>query len=213
MTSESTQSELDAADATDAEDQLKDAVNYDDIADAPVTVGDDEIQSIAALAERQIILEDWIVAQGVRLKEAIANLKKISEEKLPEAMKAAGGMKKFTLENGFEIEVKEGVHGSITKANQEWCYKWLRDNNNGDLIKNEFKVTFGKGEDEFADGLSGYLLEAEQDFSQKEFIHPQTLGAFVRTEDSSTEVEHDAEWEKKFGVYRSKVASIARPKT
>jgi hypothetical protein len=190
----------------------EDTINYDEIADAPVAVSDDEVSSIASLAERQIILEDWLDAQAVRMKEAKSNLTKICEEKLPEAMKAAG-MLKFTLDNGCVIEVKEGVHGNITKANQEWCYSWLRENNNGDLIKNEFKITYGKGEDEFADGLVGYLNDADQDFNQKEFIHPQTLGAFVRTEDANPEVEHDAEWEKRFGLYRKRVSSIERPKT
>ena len=190
----------------------EDTINYDEIADTPVAVGDDEIESIAALAERQIILEDWIESANERLKEAKNNLKKLSCEKLPEAMKQAG-MLEFTLDNGCKIEVKEGVHGNITKANQPWCYEWLRENNNGDLIKNEFKITFGKGEDEFSDGLVGYLNEADQAFNQKEFIHPQTLGAFVRTEVANPEVDHDEEWEKKFGVYRSRVTSIDRPKT
>lgn len=200
---------------TNDEDQIAsaaDAINYDDIAEAPVAVGDDDIQSIAELAERQIILEDWISEQGDRMKEAKENLRKLSCEKLPEAMKQAG-MLQFKLDNGCVIDVKEGVHGNITKANQQWCFEWLRDNNNGDLIKNEFKVTFGKGEGDFADGLIEYLNDADQDFNQKEFVHPQTLGAFVRTEVSNPEVDHDEEWENKFGVYRSRVTLIERPKT
>jgi len=187
-------------------------INYDEIAETPVTVGDDDVKSIAELAERQVVIEDWIEEQTARLKEAKENLVKISSEKLPEAMKQAG-MLKFTLENGCVIEVKEGVHGNITKKNQPWCFGWLRDNNNGDLIKNEFKFTFGKGEGEQADNLAIHAEECGIDYNQKEFIHPQTLGAFVRTEVANPEVDHDAEWEKNFGVYRSRVTTIERPKT
>lgn len=190
----------------------EDTINYDEIADAPVAVGDDEIQSIAQLAERQVVIEDWIETQTARLKEAKENLLKLSCEKLPAAMKQAG-MLNFTLENGCTIDVKEGVHGSITKANQPWCFNWLRENNNGDLIKNEVKTTFGMGEDEQAKELTEHLTEAEIDFSQKESIHPQTLGAFIRTEVVNTEVDRDAEWEERFGVYRKSVATIERPKT
>ena len=76
---------------------MTDEINYDEIAEAPVSVGDDDIKSIAELAERQIVLEDWIAAQGERLKEAQANLKKLACETLPDAMKQAG-MLKFTLD-------------------------------------------------------------------------------------------------------------------
>ena len=190
----------------------EDKINYDDIAETPVAIGDDDILSISELAERQVVLEDWIEDQTARLKEAKENLAKLSCEKLPEAMKQAG-MLKFTLDNGCTIEVKEGVHGSITKANQPWCFEWMRDNNQGDLIKNEFKFTFGKGEGEQADNLACHAAECGMDFNQKEFVHPQTLGAFVRTEVNNPEVDHDEEWEKKFGVYRSRVTTIERPKT
>jgi len=190
----------------------EEAINYDDIAEAPVTVSDDEVKSIAELAERQIVIEDWIEAQQARLKEAAANLKKLSEEKLPEAMRQAG-VKTFTLDNGCKVEVDEGVYGNITKANQPWCFGWLRENNNGDLIKNEFKFSFGKGDDEQAKELANHADELGIEYNQKEFIHPQTLGAFIRTEVANPEVDHDEEWEKKFGVFRKRVTKIERPKT
>ena len=102
-------------------------------------------------------------------------------EDLPAAMKTAK-LKTFTLDNGFEIVLDSELKTSITEKNKPGAHKWLRDNKHGDLIKNEFKTTFGKGEAENAEALAKYFLEAEQDFTQKESVHAQTLGAFVRFE-------------------------------
>jgi len=184
-------------------------INYDEIADAPVPVSDDELKSIADLAERQIVLEDWIENEEARLKEGKENLAKLANELLPEAMKVAG-VREFKLDNGFELELSAEIKASITKKNLEWCHEWLRDGGHGDLIKNEFKVVYGKGEDEFADNLAVHLSDTGRDFNQREFVHPQSLGAFVRVEVASN--EHGEEWEEKFGVFRWKQAKITRPK-
>lgn len=184
-------------------------INYDDIAEAPVAIADDELKSIAELAERQIILEDWLDAQEERMKEAKKNYAKLVGELLPDAMRQAG-VAEFTLANGCKIEVKESTHGSITKANQDWCFNWMNENGSGDLIKNEFKVTFGKGEGESAEQFAERMLEDGIDYSQKEGVNFQTLGAFIRLE---VEREHGQDWEEKFGVFRKRTAKIERPKT
>lgn len=188
------------------------AINYDEIADAPVVVSDDELRSIAELAERQMVLEDWIEAQEDKLKEARQNLAKLTGELLPDAMRAAR-VREFALDNGCEIQLNMDIKASITKANQPLAFTWLRDNGNGDLIRNEYKISYGAGENDLAEALSKFLIENEQDFNQKEFVHHSTLPAFVRRELDDPEKEHDEEWEKMFGVYRHTYTKIVRPKT
>jgi hypothetical protein len=184
-------------------------INYDELAEAPVTVSDDEVQSIAQLAERQMVLEDWIEGQEERLKEAKKNLTKLTGELLPEAMRQAG-VKEFTLDNGCKIEVDQDIKASITRANLEDALNWLRENEWADTIRHEFKISYGKGEDEMSDNLLSFLAETGQDFNEKTFVHPQTLKALVKRELEAN--DHGEDWEKMFGVYRFKYTKIVRPK-
>lgn len=185
------------------------SINYDEIANQEVKVSDDKLQAISDLAERQLKIQEWITEQEERLKQAKKNLLAVQCDKLPAAMKEAG-VKSFVLEDGSSVEIDEDIKASITQKNKEWCFEWLREEGFGDIIKNEFKTTFGKGEGDKAEKLATFLIEHEQDFNQKESVHPQTLGAFVR--EQLKENDHPEEWEKRFGVYRMKVAKITRPK-
>lgn len=185
-------------------------INYDEIAETPVTVSDTDLKSIAEYAERQIILEDWIEKQNERIKEAGKNLAKITGELLPAAMRQAG-VRDFTLSNGCEVKLNADLKASITKANQEAAFEWLREHGNGDLIRNEFKISYGAGENDQAEGLADFLADVNQDFDQKEFVHHSTLPAFCRRE--LDEHDHGEEWEKMFGVYRFTYTKIIRPKT
>jgi len=181
-------------------------VDYEKLTDdAP---SDDQLKVISGLIKRQVEIEDWIKKEEGRLREAKANLAKVQNELLPEAMLNAG-VSQFTDEMGFRVQVKEDVKAGITAANQPWCFQWLRQSGNGDIIRNEFKITYGVGQDQEAHTLVDILKEQEQDFNQKEYVHPRTLPAFVRAE--LEENEHGEEWEDKFGVYRYKVAKIERP--
>ena len=54
------------------------------------------------------------------------------------------------LADGSSVEVKPVYGASIPKAKQEEAFKWLRDNDLGDLIKNEVTVAFGRNEDDKA---------------------------------------------------------------
>lgn len=188
----------------------EDTPNYDDMVEETVPVSDDEIKSISELADRQVLLEDWIEKAEDKLKEAKANMKKLTGELLPEAMREAG-VREFKLSNGCEVLLNMDIKASITAANKENAFAWLRENNQGDLIRNEFKVSYGSGEDEQADCLSSFLTEVGQDFNQKEFVHHSTLPAFVRRE--LDEYDHGEDWEKMFGVYRHSYTKIIRPKT
>lgn len=182
-------------------------VDYEDLANEAAP-SDDQLKVIAGLIERQTKIEDWIAEEEERLREAKSNLAKVQNELLPEAMMAAG-VTEFTDINGYKVTVKEDLRAGITAANKDWCFTWLRDNGHGDIIRNEFKITYGVGEDTSAQELVDTLKEQEQDFSQKEYIHHRTLPAFVRAE--LEENPHDSEWEERFGVFRQKVAKIERP--
>jgi hypothetical protein len=62
----------------------------------------------------------------------------------------------------------------------ELAYNWLRENELGDLIKNEVSVQFGKGEDNKADELIGLAVREGYEPSQKQKVEPMTLKALYR---------------------------------
>lgn len=185
-------------------------VDYEALADQEEKEGpsDEELKTISKLIARQVELEDWIEKQLERLAKAQARLDHVSMNLLPEAM-AAAGCSEYRDADGNGVEVKEDLKAGITEANQEWCFKWLSDNGHGDIIRNEFKVSFGVGEDTDAQGLADFLLENDQGFNQKRYIHHRTLPAWCRAE--LEENDHGEEWEKKFGIFHFKKAKITRP--
>jgi len=187
----------------------EEAINYDDIADEALPVTDDEIKSIAILAERQIALEDWIEKAEERLKEGKKRLMKITSEELPDAMRVAG-VKEFALANGAELKLDSKLRSNITKANEDAAMTWLRENGGADIIRNKVELSFGASEDARAEELTSELEEKGFDFNQKVTVPWNSLDAFIRVE--LAENEHDEAWEKMFGVYRQTSVKIVRPK-
>lgn len=97
------------------------------------------------------------------------------------------GLKGLDLASGQRIELQEVVSASITDENAADAHAWLRQHNLGDLIKNVVTVSFGKGED----GYAQLLLKVVRDLQdreelrcggveQKEGVHTSTLRAFVK---------------------------------
>ena len=84
------------------------------------------------------------------------------------------------LADGSAVEVKPVYSASIPIAKKEEAFNWLRDNDLGDLIKNEVTVSFGRNEDNKA--LQYANLAQGQGYQpvQKLKVEPMTLKALVR---------------------------------
>ena len=65
------------------------------------------------------------------------------------------------------------------------AYAWLRNSGFGDLVKNQVSCSFGRNEDEKARGLRQYLDEQGYEASQREWVEPSTLRAFIREQHES----------------------------
>ncbi len=90
------------------------------------------------------------------------------------------GLKKATLEDGTEIKLSSMYFASVKEINKARAYKWLRDNDFGDLIKRKLSVDFGKGDDSVASTTKKTLEKLGLLVSDKEAVNPQTLNGFVR---------------------------------
>ena len=124
-------------------------------------------------------LEDELVQQENELKKTKQHIEIVSGEVIPTMMQEMN-ISTLKLADGSSVEVKPVYGASITVANKEAAYTWLRDNGLGDLIKNEVTVSFGRNEDNKA---SDYAILAQgQGYEpvQKLKVEPMTLKALVR---------------------------------
>ena len=105
--------------------------------------------------------------------------KHLSESVLP-GLFTEVGLSELKLQDGRHVKVSNFYGASIKDENKEAAFKWLRDNGFGDLIKNQVSCSFGMDEDEKARGLINTLSEKGYQSSQREWVEPSTLRAFIR---------------------------------
>ena len=103
----------------------------------------------------------------------------MSGEVIP-TMMAEMGLSHLKLMDGSSVDVKPNYSASITIANRDAAFKWLRDNNLGDIIKNEISVSFGRNEDNKAADYAVLAEERGYQPTQKLKVEPMTLKALVR---------------------------------
>ena len=105
--------------------------------------------------------------------------KHLSENVLPNLF-AEVGLSELKLADGRHLKVGNYYGASIKEAKKEAAFAWFRNNGFGDLIKNQVSCSFGRDEDEKARGLINTLSEKGFQSSQREWVEPSTLRAFIR---------------------------------
>ena len=151
------------------------------VEDAPQQVN--ELENVRSLSNYVIDLqklEEEITKEETLLKQKKERADKISSEVIPEIMESMK-LKTLKLQDGSAIEVKEVYSATIPVANREGAFKWLRDNDLGDLIKNEVTVSFGRGEDNKASNYANLARENGFEPAQKLKVEPMTLKAEYRS--------------------------------
>jgi len=137
------------------------------------------LKTIAELAEKIQSQEQQIANTEEDLKKQKEELRNLQNEELPSLMQEIG-FKKFELEDGSSVNIKEIYAGSISQANKEKAFNWLRQNKFDDIIKNTVTTAFGKGEDTAAKNFMDIAEQAGYTPVQKTEVHPQTLKAFIK---------------------------------
>jgi hypothetical protein len=166
--------------------------------------------NIQSLADQVEALE-YVIRNIEGAEENIKDLKKkrdhISGEVIP-TMMSEMGLSELKLQDGSHLKVATSYRATITEANKEAAFNWLRNNGLGDIIKNEISVSFGRNEDNKA--ASYAELAKGQGFqpTQKMKVEPMTLKALVRErieagKDMPTEI---------FGVFSENKTTIKRNK-
>ena len=148
----------------------------------------DRVQSVTqadaakSLSDKVIELkniEDEIANAEKGVSKLKEQAKTLSQFEIP-AMMEEMHITKLKLKDGESVEIKKIYGASIPQEHQEAAFKWLRDHDLGDIIKNDITVTFGRGEDNKASEYANLAKGQGYEPVQKIGVHPQTLKAVVR---------------------------------
>ena len=167
----------------------------------------DNIQSLADQVERLQTLQREVDFAEEKLKQKKKNLEHISGEVIP-TMMSEMGLSHLKLMDGSSVDVKPHYSATITQANKEAAFNWLRNNGLGDIIKNEISVSFGRNEDTRAADYADLAKSHGFQPTQKLKVEPMTLKALVRERiEAGKEMPTEI-----FGVFSENKTTIKRNK-
>ena len=144
-------------------------------------VNDSGLLNIADVCQRLVDLENEASTLENQLKDIKEEMLSIRNEKIPAVMQEKN-LTQLKLNDGSSIEIKNFYGITIPKDPDQraTAYQWLRDNNLGDIIKNEISARFGRNEDgkalEFSKLATANGYEVQQDLK----VEPMTLKATLR---------------------------------
>ena len=128
----------------------------------------------------------------------------MSTEQIPTMMDEMG-VQRLDVEN-LSVSLKPLINASIPPHRKEEAYRWLRDNDFDDIIKNDVIISFGKGEDNMAGDIMYDLEQRGMHPEKKTHIHSMTLKAFIMERvEKGLPIDLDL-----FGAYVARIADIKR---
>ena len=152
-------------------------------------------------------LEDEIANAEKSVSKLKEQAKTLSQFEIP-AMMEEMHITKLKLKDGESVEIKKIYGASIPQEHQEAAFTWLRNNDLGDIIKNDITVTFGRGEDNKASEYANLAESNGYQPVQKLKVEPMTLKALYR---ERTEKELDLPSEH-FNLFKGNKTKITRNK-
>jgi hypothetical protein len=165
------------------------------------------IQSLADQVERLELCDDRIADIENDLKMMKKKRDHISGEVIP-TMMSEMGLAELKLHDGSHLKVSTSYRATITEANKEAAFNWLRNNGLGDIIKNEISVSFGRNEDNKAADYAELAKSNGFQPTQKLKVEPMTLKALVRERiEAGKEMPTEI-----FGVFSENKTTIKRNK-
>ena len=167
----------------------------------------EHIQSLADQVQRLEGLHSKIEKSEDNLKDLKKEYQRISGEVIP-TMMSEMGLAELKLHDGSHLKVSTSYRATITEANKEAAFNWLRNNGLGDIIKNEISVSFGRNEDNKAADYAELAKSSGFQPTQKMKVEPMTLKALVRERiEAGKEMPTEI-----FGVYSENKTTIKRSK-
>ena len=186
--------------------KFKDEINFE--ADQQDAMKKTEgIQSLADQVERLELCDDRIADIENDLKMMKKKRDHISGEVIP-TMMSEMGLADLKLHDGSHLKVSTSQRATITEANNEAAFNWLRENGLGDIIKIEISVSFGRIEDNKAADYAELAKGQGFQPTQKMKVEPMTLKALVRERiEAGKEMPTEI-----FGIFSENKTTIKRNK-
>ena len=167
----------------------------------------DNIQSLADQVEKLDSLNKRLALQEDNIKNTKKDIDRLSGEVIP-TMMTEMGLSELKLQDGSHLKVSTSYRATITEANKEAAFNWLRNNGLGDIIKNEISVSFGRNEDNKAATYAELAKGQGFQPTQKMKVEPMTLKALVRERiEAGKEMPTEI-----FGVFTENKTTIKRNK-
>ena len=167
----------------------------------------ENIQSLADQVEKLEDLNKKLTVQEEVMKKTKEEMNRLSGEVIP-TMMSEMGLSELKLQDGSHLKVATSYKASITEANKESAFNWLRDNGLGDIIKNEILVSFGRNEDNKAAEYAELAKGQGHQPTQKMKVEPMTLKALVRERiEAGKEMPTEI-----FGIFTENKTTIKRNK-
>ena len=152
-------------------------------------------------------LEDEIKMDQEKLDRKKEQADRLSQQVIPEIMESMK-LKTMKLRDGSAIEIKEIYSATIPVDKRDGAFNWLRNNDLGDLIKNEITVSFGRNEDNKAREYANLAESSGYQPQQKLKVEPMTLKALYRER-----VEKDLDLPSEhFNLFKGNKTKITRNK-
>jgi hypothetical protein len=182
----------------------------DFVADAQRVVADDRmLANVARLAQDLVTAQRKVTWYTDKLADANAELRKLRDADLPEAMTACN-LAEFRTTDGHHIIIKDIVAASIPASRREEALAWLRDHGHAGLIKRAISVSLARGQDKLGDEVIKAMKALGVEVTATDGVHAQTLSAWAREmAEHNTPLPDDL-----LGIYRGRQAIIKdAPKT
>ena len=167
----------------------------------------ENIQSLADQVEKLESLQTRLQLQEDNMKSTKKEIERLSGDIIP-TMMSEMGLAELKLQDGSHLKVSTSYRATITEANKESAFNWLRENGLGDIIKNEILVSFGRNEDNKAADYAELAKSQGLQPTQKMKVEPMTLKALVRERiEAGKEMPTEI-----FGVFSENKTTIKRNK-
>jgi CRISPR/Cas system CMR-associated protein Cmr1 (group 7 of RAMP superfamily) len=145
-------------------------------ADLGVIPTEQKLSRLADLAFKQRELENRIEELQAEMKVLNEELGAVSQKDIPELMQEIG-IKEFKLTNGLKVSVRPHFSGKVLG---EGLFDWMEANGFADIVKTELVIKSRRTDEDILQPVYELLTQIGIDFTDKDSIHYQTLGAWIK---------------------------------
>jgi len=173
-------------------------------ADAFVDIKTEDGSKLSNLVREAMRLQDEVRQHEKAAKDLKSESLRIIRELIPSEMQEMG-LDRVDVD-GNSVTLNQFCYASIPADKKEEAFAFLRSIGQDDIIKNEVKVSFSKGQDNEAGAFVDDCAQKGLDPEHKTTVHPMTLQAWIKDRlASGQEINLET-----FGAYIGTEAKIRR---